>query len=57
MMINIPDGMFDQTVRAYRRAKWDMLLEDIRAEAGKRGFISEDEIAAEIAEYRREKKE
>ena len=56
LLLNIGDGDFEETLRAMRRVKLLKILNDAREEAAERGFLSDEEIEAEIqaarAEYR-----
>ena len=47
---------FDEAVKAVRQAKAMIAFNSMRAKAAKQGYMSDDEIEAEIAAYRREKK-
>jgi len=57
LMLNIENGKFDELLRAVRQAKAMIALNSIREEAAERGFLSEEEIEAEIQAYRKEKRE
>jgi len=56
LMLNIENGDYDDLARAIRQARAMIALNSIRAEAAERGFLSDEEIEAEIEEYRREKR-
>ena len=57
LILGIPDGNLEELLRSIRQAKAMRALTAIRAEAAERGFLSEEEIDAEIQAYRREKRE
>ena len=57
LMLNISETNFDEVVKAVRQAKAMIAFNSMRAKAAKRGYMSDDEIEAEIAAYRREKRE
>jgi len=57
LMLNIENGNFDELSRAVRQAKAMIALNSIREEAAERGFLSDDEIEAEIRAYRKEKRD
>ena len=52
LMIDIPEGCFDDTVRAVRQARAMIAFNNMRRKAAARGFMSEEEIEAEIAAAR-----
>ena len=52
IMIDIPEGEFDETVQAVRQAKAMIAFNSMRRKAAKAGFLSEDEINAMISEAR-----
>jgi antitoxin (DNA-binding transcriptional repressor) of toxin-antitoxin stability system len=56
LLLNIPDGDFEETLQDVRRAKLLRTLEDAREEAADRGFLTDDEIGAEIQAARAEMK-
>jgi len=56
LMLNIADGGLEQTLRAVRQAKAMMAFNSMRKKAAARGFMTEEEIEAEIAAYRAEKR-
>jgi phage-related protein len=56
LMLNISETNFDEVVRAVRQAKAMIAFNSMRAKAAKQGYMADDEIEAEIAAYRREKK-
>lgn len=53
LMIGIPEGKFDETVRAIRQAKALAALERMRNESEKRGFKTDKEIEELINEARK----
>jgi hypothetical protein len=57
LMLNIENGDFEEISRSIRQAKAMRALNAIRAEAADRGFLTEEEIEAEIQAYRREKRD
>ena len=52
LMIDIPDGQFDEVVQAVRQAKAMIALNSMRRKAARAGFKSDDEIEDIIAEAR-----
>lgn len=52
IVIEIPDGGFDEVVQATRQAKAMMALNSMRQMAAREGFKSDDEIEALINEAR-----
>ena len=52
IMIDIPEGGFDDVVQAVRQAKAMIALNSMRQRAAREGFKSEDEIEALINEAR-----
>ena len=56
LMLNISETNFDEVVKAVRQAKAMIAFNSMRAKAAKQGYMSDEEIEAEIAAYRREKK-
>jgi antitoxin (DNA-binding transcriptional repressor) of toxin-antitoxin stability system len=54
LLLNIPDGDFEETLQDVRRAKLLRTLEDAREEAAERGFLTDEEIEAEIQAARAE---
>lgn len=52
LIIDIPEGGFDETVQAVRQAKAMIALNSARRRAARAGFMSDDEIEAAIAEAR-----
>ncbi len=57
IMIEIPEGGFDETVQAVRQAKAMIAFNQMRGIASKHGYLSEDEIADEISAVRAKKRE
>jgi hypothetical protein len=57
LMLNIENGDYDDLARAVRQARAMIALNSIRAEAAEKGFLSDEEIAAEINVYRQEKRD
>ena len=52
LMIDIPEGCCDDTVQAVRQARAMIAFNNMRRRAASRGFMSEEEIEAEIAAAR-----
>ena len=55
LMLNLADGSFEETLNAVRQAKAQLAFASMRARAAARGFMSEEEIEAEIAAVRAKK--
>ena len=49
----IADGSFEETLKAVRQAKASIAFNSMRAKAAERGYMSEEEIEAEIMAARR----
>ncbi len=52
IMIDIPEGSFDEMVQAVRQAKAMIALNNMRQRAAREGFKSDDEIEALVNEAR-----
>ena len=52
IIIDIPEGYFDETVQAVRQAKSMIALNSIRQKAAKEGYMSDDDIDNIIREVR-----
>ena len=52
LVIDIPEGSFDEIVQAVRQAKAMIALNSARRRAAKEGFMSDGEIDSVIAEAR-----
>lgn len=52
LVIDIPEGSFDEIVQAVRQAKAMIALNSARRRAARAGFMSDDEIEAAIADAR-----
>ena len=52
LMIEIPEGGFDETVRAVRQARAMAAFNSARRRAAAAGFMSDEEIEAAIAKAR-----
>ena len=52
LMIDIPEGCFDDVVQAVRQAKAMIAFNSMRRKAAARGFMTEEEIEAEISAAR-----
>ena len=48
LMIDIPEGSFDDIVQAVRQAKAMIALNNMRRKAADAGFMTDEEIEAEI---------
>jgi len=56
LMLNISETNFDEVVKAVRQAKAMIAFNSMRAKAATQGYMSDEEIDAEIAAYHIEKK-
>ena len=56
LLLNITEDNFDETLRLARQTRALRALALAREEAAERGFLSDEEIFAEIQEYRKEKR-
>jgi prevent-host-death family protein len=56
ILVYVNENDFEETLQDIRRARLTRLLEDARWEAEERGFLSEEEIEAEITAARAEYK-
>ncbi|KAK8834373.1 hypothetical protein M9Y10_031337 [Tritrichomonas musculus] len=56
LMIDISEDNFDEMLKAVRQAKAMVAFNKMRMDSSKEGFMSEEDINAEIHEYRKEKK-
>ncbi|MBQ1466364.1 MAG: type II toxin-antitoxin system Phd/YefM family antitoxin [Eubacteriaceae bacterium] len=52
LMIDIPEGSFDEIVQAVRQAKAMIALNSMRRRAAREGFMSDEDIEAFIDEAR-----
>ena len=57
LLLNIPEGNFEEALASIRQAKVMRDFTYMREEAEERGFMTEEEIEAGIQAYRREKRE
>jgi hypothetical protein len=57
LMLNIQDGELDELISTIRQAKAMRSINNMRLTAAENGYMSDEEIEAEIAAYRQEKKE
>ena len=57
LLLDLPDGQFEDTLRAVRQAKAMRSFNLIREEAAARGFLTGEDIENEIRAYRKEKAE
>ena len=57
MMINIPEGKFDEVTKAVRQAKAMLALSEMRQEALQEGAMNDEEINMMIKEIRKELKD
>ncbi len=55
LMLNLADGNFDERIKAVIQDKAQEAFNSMRARAAARGFMSDEEIEAEIAAARAEK--
>lgn len=53
LLFDIADGSFEETVKAVRQAKAVIAFNSMREKAAARGYMSDEEIEAEIAAARR----
>ena len=53
LVIDIPEGGFDETVEAVRQARAVRALADMRKRAAARGYMSDDDINRSIEEARK----
>ena len=54
LVIDIPEGAFDEMVQAVRQAKAMIAFNSMRRKAAKAGFMTDEEIEAVIADVRNE---
>ena len=54
LMVGIPEGRFDETVRAIRQARAIAAMDRMRRNAKKTGFLSDEEIDEAVREARKE---
>lgn len=54
LMIDIPEGGFDETVQAVRQARAMIAFNSMRRRAARAGYLSDAEIEAAIVDARRE---
>lgn len=52
IMVDIADGDFEETVKAIRQAKAMLAFNSMRQKASEAGFMTDEEIEAEIAAAR-----
>lgn len=52
LMIDIPEGSFDEIVQAVRQAKAMIALNNMRRRAAREGYMTDEEIESLIAEAR-----
>ena len=57
LMLDITDGSFEETLKAIRQARAMIAFNSMRAKAAERGYMSDEEIEAEIAAARRGERE
>ena len=53
ILVDIADGSFEETVKAVRQAKAVIAFNSMRAKAAAKGYMSDEDIEAEIAAARR----
>ena len=54
LLVDIADGSFEETVKAIRQAKAMLAFNSMRSSAAAKGFLTDEEIEAEIAAARQE---
>lgn len=54
LMFDVSDGSLEETLKAVRQAKAMMAFNSMRMKAARHGYMSEEDIAAEIAAARAE---
>ena len=54
ILFDIADGSFEETLKAVRQAKAMIAFNSMQAKVADRGYMSDEEIEAEIAAARRE---
>ena len=54
LLVDIADGSFEETVKAIRQAKAMLAFNSMRSRAAEKGFLTDEEIEAEIAAARQE---
>lgn len=52
IMIDIADGCFEETIKAIRQAKAILAFNSMRQKASKNGYMTDEEIEAEISAAR-----
>lgn len=55
ILLDITDGSFEETIKAVRQAKAIIAFNSMRSKAAAKGYMSDEEIEAEIAAARRGK--
>ena len=53
VLLDISDGSFEETLKAIRQAKATIAFNSMRANAAKQGYMTNEDIEAEIAAARR----
>ena len=53
LLIDIADGGFEETIKAVRRAKATIAFNSMRSRAAENGFMTDEEIEAEIEASRK----
>lgn len=53
LLLDIADGNFEETLKAVRQAKAAIAFNSMRSKAAAEGYMSDEEIEAEIAAARR----
>jgi antitoxin (DNA-binding transcriptional repressor) of toxin-antitoxin stability system len=56
LMVDIPEDGFDETIQAIRQARAMIACNNMRAKAAKEGFMTLEEINAEISAYRADRR-
>ncbi|MDR0446448.1 MAG: prevent-host-death protein [Oscillospiraceae bacterium] len=56
LVVGITENNFEETLRLIRQARLMREISTMREEASERGYLSDEEIDAEIQAYRKEKR-
>jgi antitoxin (DNA-binding transcriptional repressor) of toxin-antitoxin stability system len=56
LMVNIAEGNFEETLKSVRQARAMIAFNSMRNKAAKAGFMSDEEIEAEIIAARKERR-
>lgn len=55
LVVNIPDGCFDEVTQAIRQARAMIALNNMRRKAAKAGYMTDEEIESAINQARNER--